>query len=224
MEMDMTLWMERFVAEVRRAFGSRVYCIGLQGSRARGEATEDSDIDVVVILDAWRTEDWTIYAEILDSLPERDKVCGFVSGKEELLHWEPSELFGFYYDTEPWYGDLEALKACFDMEDARRAVHMGACSMYHACAHNLLHAKDGAALRELYKSAFFVLRAAYYCRTGDFVRRRADLLPLLNENEHEILAAGMAEADDADLFALRSNQLLAWAGGLIRGWSDAERG
>ncbi|MGI6182020.1 MAG: nucleotidyltransferase domain-containing protein [Agathobaculum sp.] len=224
MEMDITLWMERFVAAVCKAFGSRVCCIGLQGSRARGEAAEDSDIDVVVILDAWRAADWAIYEEILHSLPERDKVCGFVSGKEELLHWEPSELFGFYYDTEPWYGDLEALKACFDMEDARRAVHMGACGIYHACAHNRLHAKDWTVLRELYKSAFFILRAAYYCRTGEFVRRRADLLPLLHAEEREILAAGFAETENAELFALRSNQLLVWAGGLICGRSGAERG
>lgn len=104
--MEIKAWMDAFAAAVRQAFGARVYCIGLQGSRARGEATADSDIDVVVILDEWREADWPRYEAVLDSLPERDRVCGFVSGRRELLAWEPSELFGFYYDTVPWYGDL----------------------------------------------------------------------------------------------------------------------
>ena len=122
--MEIKAWMDAFAAAVRQAFGARVSCIGLQGSRARGEANEDSDIDVVVILDEWREEDWPRYEAVLDSLPARDRVCGFVSGRRELLAWEPSELFGFYYDTVPWYGDLEELKTRFHMADARRAVRM----------------------------------------------------------------------------------------------------
>ena len=73
--MEIGNWMDAFAAAVRQAFGARVYCVGLQGSRARGEANEDSDIDVVVILDEWRAEDWQRYEAVLDSLPERDKVC-----------------------------------------------------------------------------------------------------------------------------------------------------
>ena len=79
--MEIGNWMDGFAAAVRQAFGARVYCIGLQGSRARGEENEDSDIDVVVILDEWREADWPHYEAVLDSLPERDRVCGFVSGR-----------------------------------------------------------------------------------------------------------------------------------------------
>ena len=43
--MEIGNWMDAFAAAVRQAFGARVYCVGLQGSRARGEANEDSDID-----------------------------------------------------------------------------------------------------------------------------------------------------------------------------------
>ena len=59
--MEIGNWMDAFAAAVRQAFGARVYCVGLQGSCARGEANEDSDIDVVVILDEWRAEDWQRY-------------------------------------------------------------------------------------------------------------------------------------------------------------------
>ena len=210
--MEIKAWMDAFAAAVRQAFGARVYCIGLQGSRARGEENEDSDIDVVVILDEWREEDWPRYEAVLDSLPERDRVCGFVSGRRELLAWEPSELFGFYYDTVPWYGDLEELKTRFHMADARRAVRIGACGIYR------LHEKDPAMLRELYKSAFFTLRADYFCRTGEFIRRKSELLPLLDGEACAILAAGIGDADGS--FAEQSQRLLAWAGSLIQTYTE----
>ena len=216
--MEIGNWMDAFAAAVRQAFGARVYCIGLQGSRARGEANEDSDIDVVVILDEWRAEDWQRYEAVLDSLPERDKVCGFVSGKRELLAWEPSELFGFYYDTKPWYGKLEELKTCFGIEDARRAVRIGACGIYHACAHNRLHEKIEEMLRGLYKSAFFTLRADYFCRTGKFIRKKSELLSLLDGEGREILAAGLGDADGG--FAEQSEKLLRWAGSLIQTYTE----
>ena len=78
--MDTEKWMDAFTQAVLEAFGERVCCVGLQGSRARGEAGPDGDIDVVVILDAWHMEDWPRYEAVLESLPARDKVCGFVSG------------------------------------------------------------------------------------------------------------------------------------------------
>ena len=216
--MEIGNWMDAFAAAVRQAFGARVYCVGLQGSRARGEANEDSDIDVVVILDEWRAEDWLRYEALLDSLPGQDKVCGFVSGKRELLAWEPSELFGFYYDTIPWYGNLEELKTRFGMVDARRAVRIGACGIYHACAHNRLHEKSEELLRGLYKSAFFTLRADYFCRTGEFVRTKSELLSLLDGEAHAILAAGMGDADGS--FAEQSETLLAWASSMIQTYTE----
>ncbi|MDO4270876.1 MAG: nucleotidyltransferase domain-containing protein [Eubacteriales bacterium] len=218
--MDIARWMEAYTAAVRQAFGKRVRCVGLQGSQARGEAAADSDIDVVLILDRWEPEDWPRYETVLAGLPERDRVCGFVSGREELLCWEPSELCGFYYDTEPWYGNLEELKERFGVSDARRAVRMGACGIYHACAHNRLHEKDAGLLRELYKSAFFVLRTAHFCRTGAFIRRRADLLPLLGGADRAILAAGLPDGETAGGFTERSDALLGWAAGVIRSFSS----
>ena len=175
--MDIQRWMDGFTAAVRDAFGARVRCIGLQGSYARGEARADSDIDTVVILDEWCAADWDRYRVLLDGLPERSRVCSFVSGWAKLLAWEPSELFGFYYDTKPWYGDLEALKTRFGPADARRAV-----------------------------------------RTGEFIRAGRALLPRLEGEGAAILAAGLdGAAGDLDI---QSERLLAWAGGLIRTYTE----
>lgn len=48
---DLEVWLADYVRVMRSAFGGRVRFIGIQGSRARGEAAEGSDIDVVLILD-----------------------------------------------------------------------------------------------------------------------------------------------------------------------------
>jgi predicted nucleotidyltransferase len=49
--MDIDVWKDLFVRSLQERFGDRVWFVGLQGSYGRGEATEKSDIDMVVILD-----------------------------------------------------------------------------------------------------------------------------------------------------------------------------
>lgn len=99
--------LEKYRQAITEHFGSRIWFMGLQGSYGRGEASPESDIDVVLILDQAGTQDFLEYREILDTLPERDRICGFVSGKDEIEAWEPSDLFQFYYDTTPIMGSLE---------------------------------------------------------------------------------------------------------------------
>ncbi len=44
-------WMAGLREKLTERFGSRLLFLGLQGSYGRGEANEDSDIDVVTVLD-----------------------------------------------------------------------------------------------------------------------------------------------------------------------------
>ncbi len=106
MNFDINLWMKEYSSELRKIFGNRIWFVGLQGSYGRNEATEQSDIDAVVILDKVTLEDIKAYSALLDRLPYREKACGFISGKQELLNWEKSDLFQFYYDTLPIIGSL----------------------------------------------------------------------------------------------------------------------
>lgn len=134
-------WMEQYTRALRDTFGSRLWFVGLQGSYARGEATAQSDIDAVVILDRVSPADLAAYSAMLDRLPDRDKVCGFISGKDELFSWEPSDLFQFLYDTTPVLGSLKPLRERVSREDIRRAAWTGLCNVYHLCAHNMVHEK-----------------------------------------------------------------------------------
>ena len=53
---DVKIWMDKFLLKLDETFGERVRFAGLQGSYGRGEATEKSDIDTVVILDKLSVE------------------------------------------------------------------------------------------------------------------------------------------------------------------------
>ena len=119
---DINIWTDKFLEALDEAFPNRVYFAGLQGSYSRGEATDKSDIDMVVILDELSADDIKIYNEMLDSLPNRELICGFLSGKDELLNWEASDLFQFYYDTTPIRGSLDELLTLLDKSAIDRAI------------------------------------------------------------------------------------------------------
>lgn len=140
-------WMERLAEELKNEFGSRLWFLGLQGSFGRGEGTAESDIDAVVILDRVGPEDLQRYSGLLDRLPYREKTCGFVCGRAELQNWEPSDLFSLCMDTVPLVGSLEELRSRISSSDIQRAVWTGVCTLYHLCAHNLIHERNGDILR-----------------------------------------------------------------------------
>ena len=57
-----------------------------------------------------QVEDIRRYDALVNTLPNRDLICGFLSGKDELMNWEASDLFQFYHDTRPIKGDLYLTK------------------------------------------------------------------------------------------------------------------
>lgn len=209
-------WLTVFVRHLRETFGGRIRFAGLQGSYARGEATESSDIDMVVVLDTLTAEDIASYDAMLDLIEHRERVCGFLSGKEELLHWEPSELFQFCQDTRPVIGTLDDVLAVVGPGDIDRAILTGACGIYHACIHNMLYEKDEGILRGLYKTASFVIRAATYRHTGVYCGRLDGLLQHAAVSDREIVRAFIAMKAGAPVdFSRASERLFAWAKGKI---------
>ena len=183
---DINAWMNDFILKLNEVFASRVWFVGLQGSYGRGEATETSDIDVVVILDELNAEEIHAYNNMLDTLPHRELICGFVSGKDEIMNWEPSDLFQFYHDTTAIEGSLDDLLPLIDNAAINRAIKMGAGNIYHGCAHNMLHEKSEDILKGLYKAASFVVQAIVFKQTGNYIKHQNQLLQVALPEEQMI--------------------------------------
>ena len=209
---DITVWMQNFLQTLNKSFENRVWFVGLQGSYGRGEETETSDIDVVVILDELSAKDIQIYNDMLDTLPHRKLICGFLSGKNEIMNWEPSDLFQFCNDTTPIKGTLDEVFALIDENAINRAIKIGACNIFHGCVHNMLHEKSEDILRGLYKSASFVVQAIVFKQTGKYIKYQEELLKVVSSDELIIVENFMNLKNGGTVdFSLMSETLFDWA-------------
>lgn len=209
---DIKTWMDAFLKRLQDTFGERVWFVGLQGSYGRNEATGNSDIDTVVILDMLTPEDIWQYRAMLDTLQHRELTCGFLSGKDEILRWEASDLFQFYHDTKPIKGSLDDLLPLMDTAAVNRAIKIGACNIYHGCVHNMLHENSEEILRGLYKSAAFVVQAICFQQTGRYIGRQRDLLPVVSLQERAIVETNLLLKNGGKVdFRRMSSLLFDWA-------------
>ena len=209
---DINAWLEEFLQQLNEVFKCRVWFVGLQGSYGRGEATETSDIDVVVILNEFTVADIQAYNQLLDTLPHRELICGFVSGKDEILNWEPADLFQFYHDTTPIKGSLDELLPKIDGVAIDRAIKIGACNIYHGCVHNMLHTKNEDILKGLYKAASFVVQAIVFKQTGNYIKHQNQLLQAAIQEEKVVIETFLRYKNgEAVDFATASAILFEWS-------------
>lgn len=217
-------WMAGLREKLTERFGPRLLFLGLQGSYGRGEATQDSDIDVVTVLDRVELPDLDAYRAIVRKMPEGEKACGFLCGAAELKSWPKYDLLAVARDTRDVYGTLAELLPSFDQGDVAEAAAIGASGIYHAAVHTYLYADRESwpgFLKEAHKGAFFTLRALHELRTGENVRAKRDLLPLLEGDERALLAYGLCPTDEPleDVFA----RLLRWSAAVMveaEDWRD----
>ena len=203
--MDISLFMESFKGNLLCLFWDNLLFLGIQGSYGRGEAKETSDIDPVIILQHCGKDELMRYRAYIDTLPENDILCGFVSSIDELRVWESADRAQLILDTKPVYRELAELCPEITRDDIRRAVQQGACAIYHASSHNMLHARNWSILPELYKSARFTIRMKHYLNTGVYVSAFRELSAVVDEEEKEILEA---QGPDTENVAF---MLLEWA-------------
>ena len=212
-------WIEIFVNRLEETFKKRIWFVGLQGSYARNEANENSDIDIVVILDKVDIQDLIVYRGMLDKLPNRDLICGFVSGKQELMNWSAADLFQFYYDTLSIIGSLDVLLNKITKSDIKNAIKSGACNIYHTVVHNFVHEKREEILKNIYKSAKFVIQAIYFYQTGKYVKDTLQLLEVVEMSEKIILQNYINIKINGQVdFELMSKDIFAWAKEIIKNY------
>ena len=209
---DITIWMQDFLQILNKTFANRVWFVGLQGSFARGEATEASDIDIVVILDELSSMDIQAYNAMLDTLSNRERICGFLSGKDDIMNWEPSDLFQFCNDTTPIQGRLDEVLAVVDESAVNRAIKIGACTIFHGCVHNMLHEKSEDVLRGLYKTASFVAQAIVFKQAGNYIKQQEKLLAVASPDEQAVINTFLSLKKGGTIdFIPMSETLFAWS-------------
>ena len=185
---DINVWLDIVIKKLQKEFEQRLLFVGLQGSYNRGEATPNSDIDIVVILDNLSFEDLKKYHLIIDSMPDKDKSCGFISGKDELQNWSKSDLFQFFYDTKSLYGNLKDIIQPPSIDEIKQSIKISSENLYHASIHSFVHSNNYVEdLQNLYKSTFFILQAKYFIETKKYIPTKIQLLELLNGIDRDIL-------------------------------------
>lgn len=217
---DHEAWLALFVPRVRQLFGQRLRFVGLQGSYNRGEATEQSDIDLVVVLDQVEVADLRAYRQLVAGMPDAHLACGFIGGWQQLLDWPAHELFHFCRDTRSLYGSLGEIASRATRQDAAAAVRLGASALYHGACHCYVYEEEPAlCLEGLYKGVFYVLQAAHYCRTGRYAATKGELLPLLAGEEHTLLEScihrGQLAQGEEGQWEGHYQRLIGWSAAML---------
>lgn len=188
MNFTIEIWLSQILDKLKKEFGENLLFVGLQGSFNRGEATPDSDIDLVVILKNLIFDDLKVYKNILNNMPFKEKACGFISGKKELQRWSKQELFQFFYDTKSLFGNLSDIISSPSVEDVKLSLKLSAETLYHSAVHSFLHSETPKEdLINYYKMTFFILQAKYFAAKKAYIPTKKELLKLLKGKDYEIL-------------------------------------
>ena len=106
------------------------------------EATADSDIDLLVVLDQVTIDDLDAFHAAMRSLPDGERAVGFTCGRAELAAWPAYELYQFEHGTEVWLGDLHPLLPEYDEDDIRLGARVSVANLYHMVNHTYLTTCD----------------------------------------------------------------------------------
>ncbi len=183
-------YLNNLISHCKESFGERLVYVGLQGSYLRGEATENSDIDVMIVLDEFSVADMKIYRAILKEIGLYEKSCGFICGKEDLANWNPLESLQLKYTTKDLYGNLESLLPPSTRQDEINYVKISLGNFYHEICHRYIHSDDGKSrdkLRASCKQLYFVIQNLHYLESGDFILKKNDLKAVVSAQDREML-------------------------------------
>ena len=198
----LNIYLKNLISACRTSYGARLSYIGLQGSYLRGEATENSDIDIMVVIDGFTVADMDTYRAIIESLGSSEKSCGFICGKEDLARWNPLEICQILHTTKDIVGELKSLVPDYTREDERNYVILGINDLYHALCHRYIHAPREKSVEKLPffgKPLFFIIQNLHYLESGDFILRKQDLRSSVCEDDRKMLDIGsLPEGYDFD--------------------------
>ena len=207
--LDIEDYLQKLIGECKYAFGGRLLYVGLQGSYMRGEATDKSDLDVMMIIEDFSVADMDVYREILKKVGHYEKSCGFICGKDEITRWNPLEVCQLLHTTRDLFGKLKDLLPPATREDEINYVKLSLGNLYHELCHRYIHAdreKNIAAFRGTCKGAFFLIQNLHYLESGSFAATKRDLKKQVSEEDRFVLEAAELPYD----FDMAFRLLFSW--------------
>ena len=207
-------YLESLLSIMKKDFGDRLLYMGLQGSYLRGEATEDSDIDIMAVIRDFSVSDMVLYKKAIESLKTPEKSCGFICGLDEIKNWNPLEICHLLNTTKDYYGCLSDLVPAYSDSDVRAFVKMSLGNLYHEVCHRFIHRplhRSAEALPYTYKAVFFILQNLHYLEKGTFIGTKKELLKALFGKDKQVLETALAygRGEEVD-FDSAFNLLFAW--------------
>ena len=167
-------YLEKLISRCKESFGGRLVYAGLQGSYLRGEATDNSDIDVMIVIDGFSVEDMKTYRGIL----------------KELTNWNPLEVLQLKYTTKDLFGKLEKLLPPATRQDEVNYVKISLGNFYHEICHRYIHGgeeKSRNKLRASSKQLYFVIQNLHYLESGEFLLKKSDLKAAVSVEDRAML-------------------------------------
>ncbi len=183
-------YLEKLILRCKESFGERLVYAGLQGSWLRGEATENSDIDVMIVLDGFSVEDMKTYRSILKEIGWYEKSCGFICGKEDLANWNSLEALQLKYTTKDLFGKLETLLPPATRQDEVNYVKISLGNFYHENCHRYIHGGEEKCrnkLRASCKQLYFVIQNLHFLESGEFLLKKSALKEAVSAQDREML-------------------------------------
>ena len=208
---DLNKYLADMIMNCRSAFGERLLYVGLQGSWLRGEAHENSDIDVMVILDRFSVRDMDTYRGILKEIGSYEKSCGFICGKDEMKHWNPLEVCQLRHTTKDLVGVLSDYLPPATREDEINYVNLSLGNLYHELCHRYIHEdreKNAAKLRSTCKGVFFLIQNMHFLESSHFILTKTGLKEAVSSEDRRVLE--LEELPDVYDFDQAFSSLFAW--------------
>lgn len=221
---DLDDYLRALIAGCRSAFGDRLLYVGLQGSYLRGEAHENSDIDIMVILDRFSVLDMDIYRGVLQKIGFYEKSCGFICGREEMARWNPLEVCQLRHTTKDLFGVLADYLPPATREDEIKYLKLSLGNLYHEICHRYIHAdraENIALLRGTCKSAFFLIQNMHWLESGSFILTKKALKEAVSEEDCRVLE--LSELSDGYDFDPAFAKLFDWCQATFARIEAAER-
>ena len=180
---DIEDYTKRLTEELKMKFGKRLLYVGLQGSYLRGEATPESDIDIMLVLDEIHAKDLNVYRQILEELGEYNRACGFVCGRNELLNWFPEEICHVLHTTSDIYGKLSDIVPNYSKKDVADYIKMSVGNLYHILCHRRIHSEMEKNVNKLplaKRDIFFILQNLYYLEYNTFIEKKNEVTSIVS--------------------------------------------